>query len=226
MKKINLLLSGAILCAAFISQTEAQTGAYIGIDGGIGGMASNLNNSGIAIPVNQESKIRADGGTFDVHAGFTFANIDRLSLGVEGGYQGYANNTLTRTRLDYENEYETLTYSGNYTDIMGVAQLQLTPKWGVILKSGTAHVSQTTSFGGTIPVGNDNQLAGHNESNLPVVELGSTYKLSKNHQLNILATAVISPDEPSTFPSQAATREGINRIASIAMIKASYEISL
>ena len=226
MKKINPLLSATILCTALISQTEAQTGAYIGIDAGIGGMTSNLNNRGINIPNYQESKISADGGTFGIHAGFTFANIDRLSLGVEGGYQGYANNTLTRTILDYENAYETLTYSGHYTDIMGVAQLQLTPKWGVILKSGTAHVSQTTSFGGTITVDNDNPLAGHNESNLPVVELGSTLKLSKNHQLNILATAVISPNEPSTFPSQAATRNSINRIASIAMIKASYEISL
>ena len=94
-------------------------------------MTSNLNNRGINIPNYQESKISADGGTFGIHAGFTFANIDRLSLGVEGGYQGYANNTLTRTILDYENAYETLTTVVT-TLILWVAQLQLTPKWGVI----------------------------------------------------------------------------------------------
>ena len=226
MKKSTMVL-GMVIMGLCITSGYANVGPYVGLDAGIGGADnSNLKTDGVLpYPGSINSAATQEGGlTVGAHIGYTIIQRGGFEFGFEGGYHANPKNTLARTAEGENPITEKLAYSSSYTDLLAVAQLHLSPRWGVVAKYGTAHVRQSTSFDdGDHTFANDRFLAGSNHGNLPEVAVGVTYQMNVDDKLSVLAKAVTSDNEPVVFPSSSATREGINRLASSGEVGVSYE---
>lgn len=176
MKKIILM---AAIAAGLINVANAAPGAYVQVQGGVGGMDTTDYSDGSG-PYNEVS-IRS-GAAYRLAGGYLWGQ-DQLNYGVEAGYSSYPDNEYTVNVYGYS---LTETYKGHYIDLLGVAKYNFSSNSEsglyVIGKVGAALVSQK------FEVSDNYGYASYTDDKQevkPEAALGIGYDFNKNVSLDL-----------------------------------------
>jgi len=202
MKKILLTTVAAVALSlsAFALAVSAQvkpviyinnnSGAYVGIQAGIGGMDTKKSDANdfvdaSASSVELKEELR-NGIAGRIYGGYLFPINSKFSAGAELGYAMYPKNKDTLTLTFFDGIYAfNHTFKSRYVDLLGVAKYNITDNFNIFGKFGGAYVMQKFSVNTTI---NNADTSGYNVKNnklLPEVAAGIGYSFAQNFSVDL-----------------------------------------
>ena len=185
-----------------------NSGAYIGVGAGLGGMNTpKLSSADKALGNGSHSQKRL-GFAARPYVGYLWAQ-NNWRYGVEAGYSYYQENKYT---WNTGASKSTLKYNGYSVDLLGVAKYVFANNVNVFGKAGAAYTHQKTKF--TDNMGSSIGSFSKKENKiLPEVACGAGYDFNKNFGMDV-SVAHIFGHNPKNL-SKANRRADLTRMADV-----------